>query len=54
MLLATVLFCLNIRKTKRERYAAHPPRYRGGTADAGRRRRFPFFGRRRAGKGEFA
>ena len=43
--IATMLFCLNIRKTKRERYAAHPPRYRGGTADASRRR-FPFFGKR--------
>ena len=52
VVLATVLFCLNIRKSKTEKYAASTPRYRGGDGTAGKRR-FPYFGKR-ANKGSFA
>lgn len=50
VLIATVLFCLNIRKSKKERYAAHPPRHRGVMGG----RRFPFFGGKGGVKDEYA
>ncbi|SPO00242.1 related to FMP45 Cell cortex protein involved in sporulation [Cephalotrichum gorgonifer] len=49
--IATVLFCLGTRKSKKDRYPPHPPRRTGGVETMTvRRRRWPFGGRRTVDK----